>query len=419
MSTKLITIIIGQDCQDTIGMCLESVKEADEIIYLDGGSKEPFYLSKIYDKYNARLIHNKFNKEDPEAISKQRNFYLDYLKENYNDEDYILVLDADEVLDTDGIKKIKEQLEQNKDIDTDCYYLRMRHLMYTLGFEDVTQQVHFVPKRLFKLGQADSYPDGEHTILKTKRDLQSKMLEPVIWHLGYLGGVWDVKKRFDQQVKRNNGHDLKFLNDWNKTHMLGNYPIGKVNSDTLPKVILENFGLNEEELYFENRSQLEAKHGIFVKQWNEFFKPESVADFGCGKGLYLYFWEMTGADCEGFEYSEYAQLNKICKSSVYGINLNMENKFNDRFNLVTALDVLEHLEYDKLDNAINTLVSASDKYILTSIPYKGTPNFSMDKTHIIGETRDWWKTKFLEKGLKEVAVPEDWIFKEQLMIFEK
>lgn len=37
---KLIVVIMGQNCEKFISMCLESVKTADKIIYCDGGSTD-------------------------------------------------------------------------------------------------------------------------------------------------------------------------------------------------------------------------------------------------------------------------------------------------------------------------------------------------------------------------------------------
>lgn len=425
MADKLIVTIIGQDCQDTIGMCLESIKDSDQIIYLDGGSKDDtLNIVKKFaidnNKSNGKVIIKQklFNKSNPNAISEQRNFYLNYFKEEYIG-DWTLVLDADEVLDTNGIKKLKNFI--NDKPLSEIYSIKMRHLMYTLGFEDASQPHHFVPNRFFRIKEDIFYPNGEHCILNGQPG-EGKLVDPIIWHLGYLGGVWDVKKRYDQQALRNSGHTKEFLDQWNHNHMLGLYPIKQINIDDLPDVILKNFSLSSDEIYFKYRMNLENKHFIFIKQWNEFFKPKSVADFGCGTGLYLYAWEMTGAECDGYELSKYAIEHKVCNSIIHGINLNVPwNKFarDCGYDLVTALDILEHLEYNCLDNAIEILIKASNNYILTSIPYKGTPNCEADKTHIIKESREWWVSKFTDKGLKEVEVPSDWIFKEQLLIFSK
>ena len=45
---KLVVCIMGQNCERFIGMCLESVKEADGIVYCDGGSEDK----------TLKIIHN-------------------------------------------------------------------------------------------------------------------------------------------------------------------------------------------------------------------------------------------------------------------------------------------------------------------------------------------------------------------------
>ncbi len=441
---KLVVVIIGQDCQDTIGMCLDSVKDADKIIYLDGGSTDKTLQivstkSTMYDMFNQigpfenrkedindkelkkqwnteiEMLYNEFDKTNPNMISIQRNFYLDYLKKNHMG-DICLVLDADEVVD--DLKPFLKWRNKHSDFVVSP---RMRHLMYNLGFEDASRDYHSVPERFFKITDDLYYPEGEHTTLHCRNNRgEEANCEGLIWHLGYLGGVWDVKKRYDQQMLRDSGHPKDFLKSWNKAHILGKYPVKQIYTDDLPDVILKNFGLSEEQVYFENRMDVEYKHFIFVKQWNEFFKPKSVADFGCGTGLYLYAWEMTGVNCEGYEISKYARDNKKCSCPINEIDLNeIAVLIKTGVDLVTGLDILEHLEYDRIDYAIDTLINTSKKYILTSIPYKGTPNCEADKTHIIKESEDWWRQKFLDKGLKEVEVPAHWIFKEQLLIFKK
>lgn len=411
---------MGQNCEKTIGMSLDSVKYADKIIYLDGGSSDKTIsiVSNFHDSngMHVEILSNSFDKDNPNMISIQRNFYLDYLKKNHYGA-WTLVIDADEVLDNGGIDKLRKYTEY--DIST-IYSIKMRHLMYTLSYEDAAQEIHFVPNRFFKVANTLSYPAGEHTILNGEFG-EGRIVDTQIWHLAYLGGAWDVKKRYDQQIERNSGYPKEFLNQWNKAHMTGKYPIKELNPSELPDNILNNFGLSKDELYFTDRTNIEIKHFQFVKQWNEKLKPTFVADFGCGVGPYLYAWEMTGVTCEGYELSRYAIENKICNAPIYRMDLNVKNDFSDtcKYDLVTAIDVLEHLEYDKVDSAIDTLIDASNKYILTSIPYKGTPNCENDPTHIIKESREYWVDKFTTQGLKEVEVPADWIFKEQLLLFEK
>ena len=120
---KLVVVIMGQDCQKFISMCLESIKDADAVLYCDGGSTDKtidivqdFINDKReFDEKNSKhfeIIENPYNQDDPKMNGRQRNFYLQHLKENYPDY-WCLCLDADEVVDTDGIKKIKEFINRH------------------------------------------------------------------------------------------------------------------------------------------------------------------------------------------------------------------------------------------------------------------------------------------------------------------
>src|SRR3990167_7972753 len=121
---RLVCVIMGQNCKKFLPMCLESVKDADAIVFCDGGSTDGTLkhlwdnefdfdkYSELHDnlkrdnfKENRILINNDYNQEDKGANGKQRNFYLNYLKENYPD-DWVLCLDVDESIE--DLSKIKE-----------------------------------------------------------------------------------------------------------------------------------------------------------------------------------------------------------------------------------------------------------------------------------------------------------------------
>lgn len=133
---KIIAVVMGQNCERFIGMALESAKDADAIVYCDGGSTDGTFniLDKFsmdnllsYFLYNNEtrklitekelterkiiVIQNKYDQEDKGMNGKQRNFYLNFIKEYYPDW-WCLAIDADEVLSQDGIRKIKEFLEE-------------------------------------------------------------------------------------------------------------------------------------------------------------------------------------------------------------------------------------------------------------------------------------------------------------------
>jgi len=62
MTSKLIIAILGQDCEQTINMCLESVKEADDIVYCDGGSTDDTLRIVRTKVYNDNILKNRYDK---------------------------------------------------------------------------------------------------------------------------------------------------------------------------------------------------------------------------------------------------------------------------------------------------------------------------------------------------------------------
>jgi len=96
------------------------------------------------------------------------------------------VLDADEMVDDGGIKKLKEFInflpKQNHDI---LFSPKMRHLIGNLGHEDSTQPIHFVPHRLFKIRDDLKYPEMEHPVLICPNFRDANLMITTIWHLAY------------------------------------------------------------------------------------------------------------------------------------------------------------------------------------------------------------------------------------------
>ena len=75
---KIVVAYIGQDVEKVIEMSLKSVKGADAIVFLDGGSKDK--TKEIAKKYVDEFLHNKYNKIDKMMNGKQRNIYLNFVK---------------------------------------------------------------------------------------------------------------------------------------------------------------------------------------------------------------------------------------------------------------------------------------------------------------------------------------------------
>lgn len=410
MTNKLIVIVMGPGKKHFTEMCLKSVKDADKILYWTNIDEE---IIPIIDNPKIKHYYNGWNELDPATNGKCRQRYLDYLKQNYPD-DWALVLDEDEILDDGGIEKIKRFISER---EPGLYNVKMRHLIGNLGWEDATSPVHVVPARLFKISKAIKYPEHSHPVLEG--EIMGACLDTTIFHLGHLPVEYldYIQRRYNQHLNDSQIHTKEFLKWWYYSHIFGKYPVREINPVDLPKILLERYNINPDEFYFEKRG-LEVKHFIMVRQWKNYFDNKDVLDCGCGRGPYLCAWNMYDVEAFGFDISKYAVMNPINANTQMWIDNITNFTITKQFDLVTAIDILEHLEYEDLDKALENIKNATKKNALFSIPFIGDPNLEADSTHIIREDKEWWINK-ISKYFTIKNTPKDWLFSNQLLIGEK
>ena len=420
---KLVVVVMGQNCEKFIGMSLESVKDADAIVYCDGGSTDKtisivknfaFDYVDSFAKEPVIITENEYDQEDLGMNGRQRNFYLEYVKKKYPDW-WCLAIDADEVVE--DLSQIKEFIQTAP--KRFLYSPKMRHFIGDLGHEDFSQVEHFVPHRLFHINKNLFYEETEHTVLMLKGDFQVlNIRNTTIWHLAYLSGMWDIKNKYENHIKKSNIHPEEFLNNWKKAHLFGQYPKKPIKLLEIPEIILKEFGVEKDELYFMGRMQLEAKHFIQIREWMKKFKPKTVLDIGCGWGLYGQAAKILSNNIKyvGFEKSKWV-VRKWPHKDLEIIQGDIEEGIaipDNNYDLVLCIDVLEHIDYEKLDFVLHTL-SKLGKHFIFSICYKEDPNWPLDPTHKIKESKEWWIKK-LNKYFNINEPPEGWLFNNQILV---
>lgn len=425
MSNKLIVCMLAGNTEKLIDMAIESVSGADKIIVIYDSTSKDKTGDKLY-KWEDELGQEKiyvyqriYEHENPKGNGRARNYYLNILKEQYPD-DWCLVIDADEVVeDLDKIKNFIQTAEPA------LYSVKMRHVIGDLGHEDITDQGqgHWVPNRLFKVSQALNYPEVDHPVL-TGSNGYKRTDCTTIWHLAYIPNLFDIKKRYDSHLKKSNMHTPEFLKQWYYWHLFGTYPKKPFSAKDLPSIILKNFGIDPDEVYFADRN-IEFKHCLMVKQWHDYFKPTCVLDLGCGRGPYLYFWKwfIEGKqNVIGVELSDWACKHGFTKGLING-DVSDENSYKGTtgfdlgWDLITAVDILEHLDDEKLNKTLNNMAEYGNKFIF-SIPFIGDPNLTNDHTHIQHKTKEEWIKLIESYGIKVKEPPADWLFKHQILIGE-
>jgi glycosyltransferase involved in cell wall biosynthesis len=405
----MIVVIMGQNAMDFLPMCLDSVRKAKTIIYLDGGSSDGSLEFAKNFQDNVITLTCEYSQTDPEQNSKSRNFYLNYLKEEHLNE-WILVIDADEV-----VQDLDNLLEDEKHLEADLFSVKMRHLMYSLVWEDNTRDKHFVPNRLFKITSDLYYPKGEHCPLTSNSKVKTSTYSGVtIWHLA-MANMMHVKKRYVKNLKHSSMHSKEFLEMWYRHIIFGSYPVKNINVSDLPKEILDFYLIDKDEIYFSNRT-LEVKHFLECLQWKDYFKPQKVLDVGCGLGPRVFVFNQYGIDCTGFEISKWAVDHSLFPNNVYWDNLENIKMEGVTYDLVIAYDVLEHL--DNLELGIANLKKLCSKNLLISVPVVGDPNLEKDNSHKQFLQKFEWIEKICKAGFKLKETPDYFMYEQQIMIFE-
>ena len=411
MCAKLIVVIMGPGKKHFAQMCLDSVRGADKILYFCPNMTAT--MCNLDEKFQtkAKFYNNFWDEEDPKTNGKCRQRYLEHLKEHYPD-DWALILDEDEIIE--DLSKIKEFIQMANE---GVYDVHMRHFIGNLGWEDATSPVHVVPRRLFKISEADKYPEHSHPVLEG--NFIGPCMMSTIWHLGHLPVRYMdyILKRYKQHAKDSIIHNPQFLKQWKLSHLLGQYPAKQINPAELPKQICDRYEIDKDEFYFMNRG-LETKHFIMAKQWKNYFENKNVLDCGCGRGPYLCAWNVMDVEAFGFDKSKFAVMNPINANTEMFVADILDYKSTNKFDLVTAIDILEHLKEDELDVALRNIHKMTNKSVLFSIPFLGDPNLDADATHNIKKSKDWWMIKLSEYFIID-ETPKDWLFMNQIVIGRK
>ena len=152
-----------------------------------------------------------------------RNFALSKLRYTMLKTDWVISLDADEVLSDDAQYRIRELTQGLKS----AYHLRYEHFIRVLGVVDATVEKHIGVTRLFSLHYGAEYAGGMHETIQIPIDDRHGGCpdSPVIYHLGYLKTLRSIPSKYEVNLKKSPIHGAEFLTKWNRAHCTGTYPI--------------------------------------------------------------------------------------------------------------------------------------------------------------------------------------------------
>jgi hypothetical protein len=137
-----------------------------------------------------------------------------------------------------------------------------------------------------------------------------------------------------------------------------------------------------------------SKIPLHFKEFVETIQPESILDFGCGKGRLV---QSLTDEYPDKKIAGYDPANTE-------FDYSLDNIFVD---LLMSTDVLEHIEPELLDETLLYL-STKSKYIYHLIALSPAKKILPDgrNAHLILESKEWWRDKFVNLGYK--IIKEDY-----------
>jgi ubiquinone/menaquinone biosynthesis C-methylase UbiE len=116
---------------------------------------------------------------------------------------------------------------------------------------------------------------------------------------------------------------------------------------------------------------------MIVKAWKQIFQPKNMLDVGCGRGTVVAYARKIGIDAYGFDFSSWAiNEGRYPNCEREWLKVHDATKpwpYEDKcFDLITALDLLEHIYLDDLDFVISELHRVSKKWIFLQTAIAGS-----------------------------------------------
>jgi len=127
---------------------------------------------------------------------------------------------------------------------------------------------------------------------------------------------------------------------------------------------------------------------------NEYFRPDSVIDFGCAIGSHLEPFYQCDVDIKGIEGNAKAFDHAVVPQDhleKYDLRDHYSSEWN--YDLVLCFELAEHIPEQYANNLVDTLVEAGDIIVMTpATPGQGGAH------HVNEQPREYWYEKFESRG---------------------
>jgi hypothetical protein len=120
--------------------------------------------------------------------------------------------------------------------------------------------------------------------------------------------------------------------------------------------------------------------------------PSAVLDVGCARGLLVRAFCEQGVDAHGIDISQHA-IDTADPDVASRLSVGSAGEVTGSWDLITCIEVLEHMAPTAAEQAINSMCDASDRVLLSSSPFD-----FREPTHINVRQPAEWGASFAERG---------------------
>ncbi len=147
-------------------------------------------------------------------------------------------------------------------------------------------------------------------------------------------------------------------------------------ADLAGKTFRKSDGIFEQWGYRNPSGELLACQPI-VEAWKKMFAPKTMLDLACGRGVFVAYARDVGIEAEGFDFSKFAvNEGRYFRCQKEWLQVHDATKpwpYPDKsFDLIIALDILEHIYLDDLPFALSELHRVAKKWVFLQIAVAGS-----------------------------------------------
>ena len=122
-------------------------------------------------------------------------------------------------------------------------------------------------------------------------------------------------------------------------------------------------------------------------------RPRSVMDVGCAIGLLVECLRERGVDARGIDVSDYAISQLPTELADYCSIGSALEPLPGRYDLITCIEIVEHLSAEDGERAMDVLCSHTDDILFSSSPLD-----EVEPTHVNVQSTDYWAAAFARRG---------------------